>query len=194
MPEPTLEQRIAFLEAENKLLKAAYWEDLRFDVSAVRVPTSNPPSWTTYKGGRVLAFEDQAVEGNEEQITFNVQLPHAWVEGSLVYPHVHWVGEDDTAGNVFWQLTYSWSNIGETFPAVTTLEAAGANGATDEHLVTSLGTMDGSNKGISSAIICNLSRHSSDATDTFNDKDAYLIEVDFHVLLGWRGSRQEFKK
>jgi hypothetical protein len=38
------------------------WDDFRVSVNALKVSGSKPPSWTSYKGGEVLAFSDQAYD------------------------------------------------------------------------------------------------------------------------------------
>lgn len=168
------------------------WEDLRTPVSAVKLSGVKPPTWTEYKSSRVLAFSDQAVVGNEEIIYFALQMPHSYKEGSTVYPHVHWVPEDNTGGNVRWALTYTWANEDDTFGAATTLYInASAGTTTDIHLESSFAPIMGSGKTISSMILCSLKRNSSDALDTYNGKDAYLLEVDFHYLSDAMGSRWE---
>ena len=171
----------------------SYWDDLRVSVNSLKVPTVNPPAWTAYKGSQVLAFEDQAVEGNEEIVYFLVQLPHCWKYGSDLMAHVHWVCEDNTAGNCRWKLTYSWANIDGTFPTESTLTVdAAAGGAADTHVLGNLGAIDGDGKTLSSMLICSLSRNSSHANDTLTGKDAYLLEIDFHYEIDSFGSDNEY--
>lgn len=162
-------------------------DDLRVPVNAVKLSGSKPPTWTDYKGGQVLAFSDQAVEGNEEVIYFIAQLQHARSADSNIEPHVHWVGEDNTAGNVRWKLTHSWANIDSAFPSESTLTVDDANAETDIHNYASFGGITGTGKTRSSMLICSLRRNSSHANDTFTGKNAYLLEVDFHTYLSGIG-------
>ena len=171
------------------------WDDLRVPISAIKVPAANNPTWTAYKGGQILAFSDQAVLGNEEIVYFVAQLPHSYKQGTDIEAHVHWVGEDNTAGNVRWLLTYSWANIGSVLPAESELTVNGANGGdTDEHNLSDFGFTTGAGKEISSMIICSLKRNSSNAGDTFTGKDAYLLEIDFHFQKNSLGSDAEQSK
>jgi hypothetical protein len=167
----------------------AGWEDLRFPASSVRSAAGKEPTWTDYKSGQVLAFADQAVAGNEETIFFNVQLPHGWRDGTNLIPHVHWVGEDDTAGNVRWALTYSWANFDAAFGAATEITVDDANAATDVHNLATFAEISGSGKTFSSMLVCSLRRNSSHANDTLTGKDAYLLEVDFHYQHDSLGTR-----
>lgn len=175
------------LVAVQVYLTGEYTEDLKFPATSVKVSGSKPPTWTSYKGGEVLAFSDQAVAGNEEIVYFNVQVPHGRAANTDVEFHVHWVGEDNTAGDARWALTYSWANIAATFPTEQTLTADCANAATDEHLIHSLGKLTGTGKTRSSMIICSLRRNSSHANDTLTAKKAYLLEVDCHIKVSKLG-------
>lgn len=171
------------------------WEDLRVPVNSVKVGATKVPTLTSYKGGHVYAFADQAIEGNEEQVTFVCQIPHAYKQGSSIYPHVHWVGQDNTAGNVRWKLTYSWANINSAFPAESTIYIDGANSTTtDNHNKTEFAAIVGTGKTISSMLICSLTRNSSHVNDTFTGKSAYLLEFDFHVEMDDIGSNTELVK
>lgn len=165
------------------------YDDIRTPVNVVRVPGAKAPTWTSYKSSEVLAFSDQAVAGNEERVYFTIQIPHSYREGSDIDPHVHWVPEDNTGGNVRWALTYVWANEDTVFGAETTIYMNAAAGTTtDMHIFSNFGDISGSGKTISSILLCSLSRNSSDALDTYNGKDAYLLEVDFHYLSDAFGS------
>lgn len=172
-----------------------WWEDIRVAVNTVRVPPAQPPTWTAYKGTQILAFADQAVEGNEERVYFTVQFPHTYIEGTNIRPHVHWVGEDNTAGDVVWKLTYSWASMQGVFPTETAIIIASANSlTTDYHNYAALPEITGTGKEISSIMLCALKRNSSNAADTYSGKDAYLLEFDVHFLNNTLGSREELSK
>jgi hypothetical protein len=147
-----------------------------------------------YKGSKVLAFADQGNDANEERIFFVAQIPHGYKEGTDLEVHVHWVGEDNTAGNVAWEFSYSWANIGGAFPAETVSVELGANGDTDVQILTDVASMDGTGKTVSSMMLCSLRRNSSNVSDTLTGKDAYLFEVDFHFQKDTLGSQEETTK
>jgi hypothetical protein len=175
-------------------LRHPEWNDIRVPVNALRLSGVKPPDWASYKGSEVLAFGDEAVEGNEEIISFAVQVPHSYKEGTDLDFHVHWLGEDNTAGDVIWKFSYSWANIGEAFPGETTIAKAAANGATDVQLLADIVTMDGTDKTVSSMVLCSLKRNSSNVADTLTGKSAYLLEVDFHFQMDTLGSQEETTK
>jgi hypothetical protein len=176
-------------------LRTPEWEDIRVAVNNVKVPATQSPAWIGYKASLVLAFSDQAIEGNEERVYFTVQFPHAYKEGTNIQPHVHWVGEDNTAGNVVWKLTYSWANMLGVFPAETSIIIAAANSlTTDYHNYAALPEISGVSKEISSILLCSLRRNSSNALDTYTGKNAYLLEFDIHFQQDTPGSKQELSK
>lgn len=176
-------------------LRTPEWNDLRTPVNNVRVPGAQAPSWTAYKGTQVLAFSDQTVVGNEERVYFSIQLSHAYKEGSNIDSHLHWVGEDNTVGNVAWQLSYSWANMLDAFPTETLLTSVDANSTTlDYHNMAHFSNVVGTGKMISSMLLCELRRNSSNVLDTFAGKDAYLLEIDIHFQMNTLGSQQEHTK
>jgi hypothetical protein len=180
------------------VLSQPVWDDLRFSVDSVRLDGSKPPVWTTYKGGQALAFQDQAV--NYQVIYFVAQMPHTYKLGTDLEFHVHWVPEDDTAGNVYWEFTYSWADINGAFPSETTINlAAAAPAVADKHTYSDFTTsILASNKvgtdGVSSMLICSLARRSDDDLDTFAGKYALFLEGDIHYQIDTIGSRLESTK
>lgn len=141
-----------------------------------------------------------------EAMSFQVQLPHTWVEGTTIYPHLHWTPRgNNVSGNVEWNLEYSWANYDATtvqvFPDITTnsvvASPASGNFVQNGHYITALSTanagIDGTGKKISSILICRLWRNSSTSGDTYND-DAGLLFLDFHIQIDGYGSRSTFVK
>ena len=181
------------LNAETFTLTEYVWEDLRTPVSAIRVPGAKAPTWTAYQGSQVLAFADQAVEGNEEEVYFAMQLPHTYVVGTDIHPHVHMVFSADTVGDFArWGLETSGANINSEFPAATTIyvNAGPTNNNADIHLDIDFPDIDGSDMTFSRMFLCRLFRNSSHADDTYND-DIYLLEIDVHFLVDKLGSATE---
>jgi hypothetical protein len=125
------------------------------------------------------------------------QMPHAWLEGSTIRPHVHWV--QSSAGNVLWQLEYrllpavngafpsSWTTISSS----TTTHAYPGSGS--QVMITSLGDIDMTGFSLSSMVLFRLSRVGGDAADTVSG-DVSLLEFDIHHQIDSRGSESEFTK
>lgn len=137
-----------------------------------------------------------------EAMSFTVQLPHSWKEGSTIYPHIHWTPKSSASGNVEWNFEYTWVNYDpltpQVFPAITT-NATVASGpfTANSHMITSLTTADagisGTGKKISSVLVCRIWRNSDNSNDTYN-ADAGGLFVDFHIQVDSWGSRSTYTK
>lgn len=168
------------------------WDDHRVSVDNITLGTANKPTAVPYKGGLILEFSNQAILVNEEIGYFTVQMPHKWKEGTTIYPHLHWLGENNDAGDARWLLTVSWANVYEAFPDESTLIATAANNPTsDVHNIASFGPLDGTGKTLSSMMICSIKRNSSDSGDTYGS-GARLLEFDFHYEVDKIGSDEQF--
>lgn len=137
-----------------------------------------------------------------ESMSFTVQLPHTWKEGTTIYPHIHWLPKNTASGNVIWNLEYTWANYDpvtpQVFPAITTSTVTSSGPYTaNAHTITALTTgnagIDGTGKKISSILICRIWRNSSSGGDTYN-YDAGLLFLDFHLQIDGYGSHQEYIK
>ncbi len=126
-----------------------------------------------------------------EAMSFSLQLPHNWKEGSTIHPHIHWVPRNSGSGNMQWNLDYSWADLDETtpkaFPSTTTTSVIVPGPFTQNiHLITPLTAgdvgIDGTGKHISSVLICRIWRDSSLSGDTFN-QDAGGLSMDFHITI-----------
>lgn len=175
------------------------WDDLRISGASTRVGVTAPTlvQFLAAGGLRVLRFDD----AQHDEVHFEVQMPHDWKEGSKIYPHVHWCPITAEAGNVVWQLDYSWASHGGTFPAVTTLtsDATAAGGTAWVHKMTALKDgsgnryIDGTGHTISSMLVCRLHRDAGQGNDTLSEGVAFL-EFDIHYERDSLGSATELKK
>lgn len=164
------------------------WDDLQVNPSSVKLPSSGAPSWESFRGSYVLAFSGSATNS----IYFTAQVPHSYEEGTDMDFHIHYVPEDNTAGNVVWQFTYSWASIGALFPVTTNVEKILATPEVEfQHTLGDIADLDGTDKGISSILTCCLQRVGNDGDDTYNSKDIYLVGLDFHFQKDSIGSREE---
>jgi len=132
-------------------------------------------------GPQIWVFRNNA---SVEAMSFTVQLPHNWKQGTTIYPHIHWIPRANGTGNVQWNLDYTWVDIDGTFSATTTISGIATGPFTkDNHLLTNIGTgLVGTDKSYSSVLICRIWRDSSIGTDTYNG-DAGGLTMDFHVFL-----------
>ncbi len=168
---------------------ATVWDDQQVDISSVRLPVSGAPTWVAYKGGQVLSFSGS----QDNVIYFTAQLSHRIKTGSNIEFHIHYVPEDNTAGNARWVFTHSWSNAGAAFPSETTvIQLLATPEITDQHVLGDIATtITGTGKTISSILICSLTRTGTHGDDTYDSKAIYLTALDFHFEIDTAGSRQE---
>lgn len=174
------------------------WDDLR-----VVLDNGSDAAQLGYLAGssgpQIWYFRDN---GTVEAMSFTVQLPHTWKEGTTIFPHLHWVPKASKTGDVEWNFEYTWANYDpvtpQVFPAITTSTIVSAGPFTaNSHKITALTSanagISGTGKKISSILICRVWRNSANASDTYNDYAGVLF-VDFHIQVDGWGSREEFVK
>jgi hypothetical protein len=142
-------------------------------------------SLTGIPGPQIWFFRDG--EGIEA-MSFTVQLPHNWKEGSTIHPHIHWIPKTSAAtGTMKWNLEYTWADTDGTYSGLTTSSVT-TNGpfVMNQHIMTNLTSgnvgISGSGKTISSVLICRIYRNSSDEEDTYSG-DAGGLSMDFRISL-----------
>ena len=168
------------------------WDDVPVTINNARIPTSNAPTWTSYKGGQVLAFG----ASSDEILYFTAQLPHWYKESSDLEFHLHLSYPNGNAGYSMWRMTHSWCNITGAFPTQTIVTGqAYAPGVADMHQLFELAeTIDGTDKTISSILLCSLERVGTDVVYDTYGSSVYLTSMDFHIQKDTSGSREELKK
>jgi len=190
---PLLTYQSGNLYVNNIILSQPVWTDLRISGSTLGSGASAPDqvTWVSASNLKVKGFDGTSTM---EQLFFEVQLGHDYKEGTDLHPHIHWGPTTTGAGNVKWILEYSWVNIMDTTPAVTTISSIqAAGGVAYKHLLTEFPEMLGTNKGLSSMIIGRIYRDPTDVQDTYAG-DAGLLELDFHYQTDGLGSVSETSK
>jgi hypothetical protein len=172
---------------------ATVWDDLRVAASNTRVGATAPTVTAFGPSGGLYSLNFDSAQHDE--IYFEIQMPHNWKEGSLIYPHVHWAPVDANAGNVVWELEYAWANSGSAFGAPGNMASAAtaAGGTAWVHKVTDLiesgnNYIDGTGKTISSMLVCRLHRNAGAGSDTYGS-DAAFLEFDIHYEIDAVGSK-----
>lgn len=190
------------IEADGTLIfngTATVWDDLRVAMDRGQNATAITYLPGASSGPEIWYFRNgQGVEA----MSFVVQMPHSWKEGSTIYPHIHWLPSTTTTGNVEWNFEYSWANYDATtpqvFPAITTSTVV-TNGpfTLGTHLITALTSsnagISATGKRVSSILICRIWRNSSNAADTYGG-DLGLLSLDFHYEINTFGSHLEYVK
>lgn len=177
---------------------ATIWDDLR-----VTLDQGSNSALLDYLSGtsgpQIWFFRNNAAV---EAMSFTVQLPHSWKEGTTIYPHLHWIPKNTAGGNVEWNFEYTWANYEpaapQVFPAITTSTVVASGPFTaSTSLITALTTSNAgivaTGKKISSILVCRIWRDASRAADTYA-ADAGLLFLDFHIEMDTFGSRSEYSK
>lgn len=170
---------------------ATGWDDLCAPATAINPPgAASDPDWDTTNIGWL--FDDASTE----VLHIVMQMPHSWEEGSMIYPHVHWMPPSSDTGSVLWRMEYRWTNVGDQeIGAFTTLDVLDAgSGNNYEHQIAAFAGISGTGKTLSSIISIKLSRIGGDASDTFVG-DALFKEFDIHYQTDTpAGSEEEYVK
>lgn len=169
-------------------IEAIKWDDLKAPASSLATDGSvKPPTRDTVDGS--LIFE------TEQSIAIWFQMPHAWLEGSEIRPHLHYVKETSESGLVSWTMSYKWANPLEVFPSLSTptLSSIGVpDGDTaNQHALSTFNSITDATKQISSMLCIVIERDL--ATDTYAG-DVKLLEMDIHYQIDSKGSVQEYIK
>jgi hypothetical protein len=203
-----------YIEADGSLSyegTATRYDDLTIPVTSTRIGAAGyVPEFgqlSNVSGSRgvyVFYFDGGSVE---QELFFTVQIPHGRKYDTNIFPHVHWAPQSDLpAGTgVVWGLEYNWANLEEVLgntniiygSSKTSLIGAPANA--NKHLITAFNGggadsgIDGSEKTLSSMLICRVFRATLHADDTYAGK-AGLLQIDFHIEYDADGSRQLYVK
>ena len=112
------------------------------------------------------------------------QMPHNWVAGTIIYPHVHWSPTTTHTGSVYWVMTYKWTNENDADAGGTSIGGLQAgSGTAYTHQRVAIGTgIDGTGKTSSSILSIILQRSAAHASDTYTG-DALLKVFDIHAWL-----------
>lgn len=182
------------------LLGETVWDDVMYTPTAMDFGGANDPTLVNYTPSGSGAICKLYEFAKNDIAYFTVQLPHRYKTGTDIYVHVHWTpGSRGTAESekfVGWKVQYSWASIGGTFGAMATADCSDqCDGENHKHQMSPDIQITGTNKGISSILVCAIKR-----TDTGTDDDwagtvsgqlPLLLGVDFHIEIDTMGSRQK---
>lgn len=179
---------------------AIAWDDIRVPLSSIKRLGFTDPDWVQFQddgsgstGVYALAFD----KDTDEEVFFDIQLPHNWKLGTDLHPHVHWAPSNTNTGDVTWKLEYTIATPGAVFGNTVFLSGTQAgSGSALNHQAIDLSDIDMSAYvnvlDISIMLICRLFRDVSDADDY--NADAFLLEIDFHYQIDTLGSNAELSK
>ena len=166
--------------------EATAWDDLLMPLQSGKQGVLNKPDFDAVEGVYLFPQADAT-----EIIYFNVQLPHRWKVGSVVYPHLHWHQAADQAP-VF-KVDYRWTDIGGTVGAWQTYVmdqlVKTYTGGTIHQISNGTGGISGDGFGISSILQCKLYRD-----DNVYTGDVGATSFDVHIEIDSFGSNTEYAK
>lgn len=185
----------------------SYYDDLRVSALATKVGGSKDPGFAVVKDNGSASqgvFTYWFDDATEEELYFEVQMPHAWLEGDTIHPHLHWIpaSNGSVGDSVGWGLEYTWADVNEVFGNTTILYT---DNRTDtdtaplafKHYISAFPAIDGTGHTLSSVLICRVFRDATASGSGITDNylpDAGLISIDFHFKSDQPGSRQEYIK
>ena len=166
------------------------WTDLRVPGISGVGGAGVSPTFAQIGSTGIYAMRFSATVVN--RMHFAAQLPHSYMPGTEIRPHLHWMPDGTDTGNALWEMDYLWLNMGEAVGSEATLQVlAAGNGNNLEHQVGGFSTIAKTNAMPSSMLIFSIARLGNDGTDTLTDP-AFLLEMDFHYQQGPAGSVAEF--
>ena len=177
------------------------WNDLRVPLSATNQGPVKAPTFTQWRddgAGSTGLFGYSFSASSEEEVFFDAQLPHQYVEGTRIGPHCHFspVINPTDGQTVRLGLEYSWSNVNGVFPTTTTIyaEVTFASNVAYEQLIGGFDPdIDEPTMKVSAMIGGRLFRDATHPNDTFTG-EVVIHEIDFHYLAESLGSTNEFSK
>lgn len=181
---------------------ATVWDDQRYPATAQNLDVS---------GGRIdfnystLTIDYQAnARFPNEPLGIVAQLSHARKPDSDIFPHIHWVQNQNNFPNLM--IEYRWFNNGAAPGSFTQLALSAANSvftyvSGDLAQITSIPLPGGfgTGKALSSFFEVKIYRDNNNNSGLFAGSDPYsgvflLKEFDIHIEKDMDGSRQEFIK
>ena len=197
----------------------AYWDDLRVTANMMSVAGaqfSKPPSYVTILTNKergpsfsgLYGYQFGYGRGVFQSGHFQVQIPHGYVPGSPIEPHVHVrldPASEGTAGQkLLLEFEYIWVNISEPRPESTRIisinHRISEQDLRADNVLISFGFIEKPEAGISSMLDCRFSRITFDPewgkdfwssqgleNDTFAG-NLIFKEFDFHYRIDAPGS------
>lgn len=162
------------------------WDDLRFPPQSVNIVGGIASceligTWGPDNNQLAMAFD----RAKTECMYIMAQMPHTYAVNSRILPHLHLSPNTTATGSVVFVVSYTWANMGQTFPsekALTNVVTIASNSQW-KHMMVNMGAIypTAVQGGISSMLQMRVSRLGGDVRDTYPN-DMHLLEFDIHYL------------
>lgn len=166
--------------------RATVFKDWTFPFSQVKQGSNLKPDFDETNVGLLFPQNDAT-----EKIFMVGQTPHERLDGSDLFPHIHW--SQKAATGVVWKLDYKWYNLGDVEPAsfttITSIEDVFVYSSGTLAQISKFPTINGLGKKISSIMKCKLYRQDNTTTG-----DVLADQFDFHYECDGFGSSEEYIK
>ncbi|MCU0810608.1 MAG: hypothetical protein MUE59_06160 [Thiobacillaceae bacterium] len=200
----TSDQIAEYLERELSRISQALsnpdplWEDYRVTLASAKPGATNPPGFEKLKdngAGSTGVFAWHFSATALEEVFFEVQLPHAFVQfRGTIEPHIHWCPTTTNTGVVRWGLEFTGANFGDVIGNSSIIYAQEAGlGTAYRHQIAKWSGIDARTFAISRVFSCRLFRDAANAADTYS-ADAAALSFDFHLQVDALGSEVEYTK
>jgi len=166
---------------------ATAWIDLNFDVSAIGASSgAAAPNFGTFSGGTIRhAFFPNA---RLAAVSSSFEINHQ-VRLVTLSPHLHWVPDDTSTGDVKFSLTYTLTNGGDTEPSETTISLTDtADGTLEKNYSVAFPDIDASSLTPGAQFSFRLFRDPADVADTLAS-DVAVKTFGMHVEVQSLGTR-----
>jgi hypothetical protein len=150
-------------------------------------------------------FKDDIV-ASEDEVQYTVMLPGGWKVGTDIIPMVHWTPSADPGAAdrcVRWGMEYSWADVGDAYPAITTIYTDATDDSTQTmqgtqlvagtHYTSMFAALDSTGLLPYSVLVFKLFRNSSHALDDYVGS-AGLIDFTIHYQADGVGSDEMITK
>ena len=142
------------------------------DAQAIKAPQTNPAELISFGVLETPAFQfADAIEVNQENVTFNMRLPYRMDKGVAAFLAIGWSADGISPGNCRWQLEYLFTKLDDDTSAgaqdtvvVTSAASATAHGL----VVVQLPAMQVT-EATDICVHCRVTRLSADVLDTISD-------------------------
>lgn len=159
---------------------ATTWDDLRVEPtsrSVASAPVFSASGWDS------LLYNYRFANGpTAEYLYFNVQMPHSWLEGSGIYPHVHFAPTTTGTGQVDFTIRCSWATPAGTFGTGSdyTVSYNIASNSQYKHVMASNASpVSMTGMGVSATAACRITRSTSDGYA--GNADVLYIDIHYEV-------------
>lgn len=156
---------------------AVTYDDINISMQSLGTTGATVMDTITIDNNNFKAFKGTGVQA--QQADGSTEILHPYLEESDIHPHIHWMTEDGSAGDVKLFLGYRWWNRGGVMPAETVVSGVTTvTGVTHQSFRTDF-TLSGAGKQHGSRFVFRVFR--DPAADTY---EHYVIPLDFGIHYG----------